>query len=307
MNAVPSSHPLIWPREAGDEADRAILRTLAYASLFQSTLTVGQLHRRLMDVRLGLAEVRVRLAADSLRGRIGVTGGRVHLRGGERWVEVGEGRRRRSQALVAAHRRVLGLMSGFPFVRHVALSGGCAHDNATDDDVDVFVIVRRGRAWGVTLALMAIAKLLGKRRTLCLNYVLADDALSLPEHDLFTAAEIVGLRPLAGGEAHRRFVEANSWVAARFPNFFDGQPDCLPLPGAGAPAWIERLLDLGPAPVLERLARRVLERHFRRQWGEDREGVVLTASRLKLHPVDHGPRLRAALEETVRALGLPRE
>jgi hypothetical protein len=189
----------------------------------------------------------------------------------------------------------------------VALSGACAHDNATDDDVDVFVVVRRGRAWGVTLALMAIAKLLGKRRSLCLNYVLDEAALCLPEHDWFTAAEIVGLRPLAGGEAHRRFVEANGWLASRFPNFFEARALLASLPPAGAPAWLERLLDLGPAPLFERLARRVLGRHFRRQWGEQREGVRLSSSRLKLHPVDHGPRLRAAFDRSVRDLGCDRD
>ena len=57
-----------------------------------------------------------------------------------------------------------------------------------------------------------------------------EDGASLPERDLFTAAEIVGLRPLAGGPGYLQFIEANAWVAERFPNFFWMRRDRAPLP-----------------------------------------------------------------------------
>jgi hypothetical protein len=290
------------PAAAGDAGDRALLRTVRYAALFQSALTLFELHRQLMDVRLGRDEIHDRLDGEFLRRRVIRAGERVHLRGCEHWIALGEERQRRTEALLAAHRWLLRLVMRFPFVRLVALSGACAHDNATDSDVDLFVIVRRGRAWAVALTLMAIAKVVGKRRSLCLNYIVDEDALALPEQDLFTAAEIVGLRPLAGGEAYRRFVEANAWVAPRFPNFFDSHGRLARVPRAGAPRWLERILDAGPAPVIERLSRWLLGRHFRRQWGPAREGIRLSRSRLKLHAVDHGPRLRSAFEEAVRSL-----
>jgi hypothetical protein len=121
-------------------------------------------------------------------------------------------RRERTAHLLGRHRRLLQGLARVPFVRLVALSGACAHGNATDDDVDVFLMVRRGRAWVVTGAIMAVSKLLGVRRTLCVNYVLDEDTAALPERDLVTASEIVGMRPLAGGEGYRRFVAANDWV-----------------------------------------------------------------------------------------------
>jgi hypothetical protein len=207
-------------------------------------------------------------------------------------------RKRRTSDLLDAHGPLLRAVAGFPFVRLLALSGGCAHDNATDSDVDVFLVVRRGRAWAVCLALMLLSKALGRRRTLCVNYLVDEDGLALPERDLFTAAEIVGLRPLAGGPAYVRFVEANAWVAERFPNFFWMRRDIARVSPAGGPRWLEAALDLGLAPLLEGLSRRLLGARFRRKW-DGAAGVVLSPHRLKLHPIDHGPGLRAAFAEVV--------
>jgi hypothetical protein len=288
------------PRASGRsaEVDRAIFRTVLYASLFQAPLTVTQLHRALMDVGVDRIEIRGRLRRSFLRERLEFTGEHVYLRGREACLDLHRERRRRTGQLLEAHRPLLRMVARFPFVRLLALSGACAHDNATDSDVDVFLVVRRGRAWSVFLALMILSKALGRRRTLCVNYVVDEDGLALPERDLFTAAEIVGLRPLAGGPSYLQFVEANAWVAERFPNFFWLRRDTGPVPSAGSPRWLEAALDLGFAPALETLSRRLLGARFRRKW-DGSSGVVLSPQRLKLHPVDHAPGLRAAFAEVV--------
>jgi hypothetical protein len=280
------------------EVDRAILRTVLYAAQFQAPLTVSQLHRALMDVGVDRIEIRGRLRRSYLRERVEQTGEHVYLRGREGCLDLQRERRQRTAGLLDAHRPLLRLVARFPFVRLVALSGACAHDNATDSNVDLFLVVRRGRAWSVLLSLLVLSAALGRRRTLCLNYVVDEDGASLPERDLFTAAEIVGLRPLAGGAGYLQFIEANAWVAERFPNFFWMRRDGAPLPPAGAPRWLERALDLGLAPALESLSRRVLGARFRRRW-DGASGVVLSPQRLKLHPVDHAPGLRATFAEIV--------
>jgi len=273
------------------EAERAILRTVTYAGLFHFPMTLAQLRRGLMHVPLDLAGVRQRLDAPFLRRRLATTDGFVHPRGCQEWVRLLGERREHTRRLVDRHRRVLRMVAAFPFVRLVALSGGCAHDNAVDDDVDVFLIVKRGRAWAVSLALMVLSKLLGLRRTLCLNYVVDEDALDLPERDLFTGAEIVGMKPLAGRGAYRRFVAANDWAGPLFPNFFASyESEAAALPEAGAPRWLEKILELGGAPFVEAVARRLLGAHLERK-ARSAPGVVLARHRLKLHTQDHRPRL----------------
>lgn len=288
-------------------ADLAILRTVAYASLFQAPVSLPELQRSLMDLPLAGAAVAARLQGPFLRRRLKMTDGLVHLRGREDWVPLRRARQRRSRALVERHRRVLGALARFPFVRLVALSGACARENAADDDVDVFLVVKRGRAWAVCLCQIVLSKLLGVRRTLCVNYILDEALLALPENDLFTASEIVGLRPLAGGETYRRFVAANAWVAARYPNFlYRYREESRDVAEPSCPHWVETLLDLGAAPLLEAASRRLLGSRLRRK-ACGAPGVVLTPHRLKLHTRDHRPRIDAAFDAALRRLGIAPE
>jgi hypothetical protein len=285
--------------EAAGAEDRAILRTVTYAALFQFPLSLAELERRLMDAPLDLAAIRRRLGGAFLRQRIGVTEGLVHPRGREAWISLRRERQERAEALLSLHRRALRLLGRFPFVRLVALSGGCAHGNATDQDVDVFLVVKRGRAWCVFGALLLLAKAAGLRRTLCLNYIVDEDALALPERDVFTAAEIVGLRPLRGQEGYTRFLRANAWVEERFPNFVREAAAAVGLEEAGAGRFVEALLECGPAPILEWLSRRLFGAHLRRK-ARGNPGVVLGAGRLKLHLRDHRPELLAAYDKALQ-------
>jgi hypothetical protein len=279
-----------------EAADRAILRTVTYAALFEAPLALGELQRGLMDVALDEEGLRRRLEGPALASLLTLRDGLVYPRGRDGWRELSARRRGHTRALVDRHRRALAWLERFPFVRLVALSGACAHDNASDDDddVDVFLVVREARAWAVYFALVMLSRLLGVRRTLCLNYVVDEKALALPERDVFTAAEIVGLRPRAGGEGYRAFVRANEGLLAAFPNFRARfEREAAALPRAGGPRWLERLLDWTAAPLLEALSRRLMGARLRRK-GQGRPGVILTPHRLKLHTDDHRPRLTAA-------------
>jgi len=282
--------------------DEAIWRTLAYAGLFQYPLRLEELCQRLMDVEAGEARVADRLAAAPLRGRLALRDGFFMPAGCEEWADLRRTRAQRTDQLLADHRRALAVVAHFPFVRLAALSGACAHGNATDDDVDVFLVTRRGRPWMVTLLLMIASKLAGLRRSLCVNYVVSEEGLALPEHDRFTAAEITALRPLAGRETYRRFIGANPWAAAYQPNFFAAygrDPSRVP-ERAGSPR-LEALLNAVGGDRLETLARRVLEPYLRRRLPG--AGVDLSDRRLKLHGHDHRPVVSRAFSSEVEIEG----
>lgn len=286
------------------EADVAVVRTVTYAALFQAPLTLERLHRLLMDVRVEPPTLARTLRGPWVRERVEVRGGLVYPRGRADWLLLRRRRRQQTRRLLRRHGRALRALARFPFVRLVALSGACAHDNAGDGDVDVFLVTRAGRAWCVYLGLVLLSRMLGVRRTLCINYVVDEDAVTLPERDLFTACELAGMRPLAGREAYCALVRANAWVAESFPNFFERHAeDACRMPAAGAARWLERLLDLGPAPVMERLSRRIMGARLRRKAAGAR-GVFLADGRLKLHLHDHRERLMAAWREAQLLAGL---
>jgi hypothetical protein len=277
--------------------DDAIWRTIAYAGLFQYPLRPAELERRLIDAAASEAQILARLRSPGLKSRVDECDGFVLPIGCEAWVDLRRARAVRTERLLEQHARALRLLAQTPFVRMVALSGACAHGNATDDDVDVFLVTAPARLWAVTSFLMIVSKLAGLRRSLCVNYVVAEDGLALPERDRYTAAELVGLRPLAGRDVYRQLVRANAWAAPMHPNFYAAyERDSESVPVAVGSRGIERRLDrLGDA--LEYAARRVLEPYLRRRIHG--AGVDLSSSRLKLHACDYRPSVSQAFAAAV--------
>src|SRR6185436_14852816 len=114
---------------------------------------------------------------------------------------VAERRRReaRSRVFLQEHARVLRLVCALPFTRLVALSGSIAHLNLeAEGDLDLFIVTKGRRVWTVTIAVLVLAKLLRRRRSVCANFVLADSHLAIEDQDLFTANQILHLKPLIG-------------------------------------------------------------------------------------------------------------
>jgi hypothetical protein len=205
-----------------------------------------------------------------------------------------------SRELLARDRRALAFAGGMPYVRMVALSGSLAHLNAEGAaDLDLFVITAPHRVWSVTLSLLVIAKLAGWRRRMCLNYVISEQALRVAPEDLFSANQIIHLRPLTGRATFARFVRANAFVGRYYPNFV--APAAL---ASRPPAWkhaIEVLLSAGIAPLMERGARALYGWHLNRRaatW-QSRDQVRLEPECLKLHTCSHRAAALARYESAV--------
>jgi hypothetical protein len=185
--------------------------------------------------------------------------------------------------------RPLKLIARMPFVRMVALSGSLAHLNASRGaDLDLFVITKSNRAWSVVVTLIAVARLVGWRRQLCVNYVVTERQLTVEPQDLFTANQIIHLRPLVGDSVYRKFLAANAFVPDFYPNF---------APRACAwrdedrylSRWLERILDWTVAPIYERCCRAIYGWHLRRRAASwlSRDQVRLEPDCLKLHTSSH--------------------
>ena len=201
-------------------AGLAIARAL-YASIFDYPLTLAQLRQTLIESTLTPSEiVSVYAGSEALQKTIEQREGFYFPRG--RGDLIAERRRReaRSRRFLNHHRLVLSLIAAMPYVRMAALSGSVAHLNLDGDgDLDLFIITKGKQVWSVTVACVIIAKLLRRRRTLCVNFVVADSALALEQQDLFTASQIIHLKPLVGQSEYRRFLAENPFVARFYPNF----------------------------------------------------------------------------------------
>lgn len=198
---------------------RAVLRTAAYADVFDYPLTAGEIHSFLIERRAGLAEVEVNL--DGLASRQLVRSGEYYtLPGREQLAPLRRERERVAARLWPKALRYGRAIAGIPYVRMVALTGALAVDNvASGADLDYLVITAPGRLWlcrAAVILLVRRAALVGD--TVCPNYFLAESALEYSRRNLYAAHEIAQMVPLAGMAVYLRMIRLNPWVADYLPN-----------------------------------------------------------------------------------------
>lgn len=291
--------------------ERAVLQSVIYASLFDYPLTLAQLGDSLVAVAADHATIAAWWRNSRLlQATVGHRDGLYFPAGRDDLVQTRARREALSRDLLHRDRHLLELVARMPFVRLVALSGSLAHLNAERAaDIDLFVITSPGRVWLVTVGVLVMAKVLGWRKRLCLNYVISERRLAIAPADLFTANQIIHLQPLAGYSTYRRFIDANPFVSHWYPNFrFRNQGSSVGDRGSGV---IERVLSLGIAQAAERVCRAVYRRHLRRRaasW-QSSDQVRLEDECLKLHTSSHRletmARFETALAEALAGAAAP--
>ena len=308
MSGVARARALTTPA-ALPPAEQSIAGSVLYASLFDYPLTLTQLRQTLIESEQTPTEI---LAAfersDALRAIIAFEEGYFFPRG--RADLIAERRRRslRSRRFLARHRLFLAAVCALPYVRLVALSGSIAHMNLEGTgDLDLFIVTRGRHVWSVTVAVVLLAKLFHRRRTVCANYVLADSALALDQQDLFSASQIIHLKPLVGAGVYAELLAANPFVARFYPNFHPGDSTRLAFkPGRSlriCKRGAERLL-AAPAALAERLCRSAYRRYLLRRssvWRSP-EQVRLDDDRLKLHTQSHRRSVLERFHDAVRQI-----
>ena len=122
---------------------------------------------------------------------------------------------------IAIAKKAAKLISRFPFVETVAVSGSLSKHYADDKtDIDFFIITKANRLW-IARTLMHLFKKLtyirGKQHWFCMNYYVDELGLEIPEKNIFTAMEIITLLPMEGLIHFKKFKEANMWTNDFFP------------------------------------------------------------------------------------------
>lgn len=272
-------------------------QAVTYAGLFEYPLTAAELVRSLPELKVpaDFDPVAAYRSSRFLQTRVSFEGGLFFPAGCREFVQQRSRRRQWSRQRLRRFRLPLRLICSLPCVRAVALSGSAAHFNMeADSDIDLFIIARGARVWWVAVAILVLTRLLGCRADLCFNFILSDRRLQVSPPDLFTANQIIHLRPLVGGSELERFIQANPFVRDWYPNFDPGlsEPWAEAVPGrllATLKGIAERLLSLGPGFLLETGCRVLYRRYLRFRQGswESPEEVVLDDDYLKLHTRSH--------------------
>jgi hypothetical protein len=195
----------------------AVFHTLAYADVFDYPLTVPEVYRYLMSEKASFQEVAQALADETRFTRIGDY---FTLRGREEIVETRKRRAEVASRLWGKAARYGRIIASLPFVRMVAVTGSLSMNNTDEGkDVDYMIVTAPNRLWicrALSLLVARFAKLDGV--SLCPNYLVTTNALTLNERSLYVAHELAQMIPLSGIDMYRGMLRLNDWIYEYLPN-----------------------------------------------------------------------------------------
>jgi hypothetical protein len=290
---------------------KAILRTVAYADVFDYPLTLDQVHRYLVGITASPSAVYNALLGESLtHRRLAHTDGYFCLAGRQAIVQTRLRRAQMAARLWPKARRYAASIASLPFVRMVAITGTLAVDNVDSDaDIDYLIVTVPRRVWlarALSIAYVHVGRL--ERVEICPNYVISTDALDQFDRSFYSAHELAQMVPLYGLDIYHRLVQTNRWATAYLPNAFG--------PNALDPRNGKRTRVSGARQRLKQSAEHVLQGRLGDFW-ERRESrlkirqlnaeaacsmagaTAFTPQRCKGHMDDHGSQI---YQEYVRRL-----
>ena len=199
-----------------------LLRTLLYFEIFHFPLTAKELKRfcgtitTLDEVEYELREL---IKAGYVKQKLG-----FYATAGQDIDSIVERRQignEKAEKMLKSARRYSKLISYFPFVRGIYLSGSLSKGYADDkSDVDYFIITKPGRLWICRMLLVIFKRvfLFNSHKYFCVNYFIDEAGLEIHEKNIFTATELATLIPTCNTALYRKLMQANSWVKDFFPN-----------------------------------------------------------------------------------------
>jgi hypothetical protein len=292
-----------------DDRELAIARSVLYAALFDYPLTLAQLRETLIESSQTPSEIlAVFDASQALQAIVEFRDGFFVPKGRADLIEERRRREARSRAFLMSHRLLLALVCAMPYVRLVALSGSIAHLNLDGaGDLDLFIVTRGRRVWSVAVAVVVLAKLLRRRRIVCANFTIADSRLTLEQQDLFTASQIIHLKPLIGRDVYRQFLAANPFVFQFYPNFHEASGGVPGFKEHRILRWLKRAAEFVCAPLsrgVEGICRRAYRAYLdrRRHTWQSPEQVRLQIDCLKLHTQSHRQSVLERFDRSVQSL-----
>lgn len=292
--------------------ERALFDTVRYWALFERPVTAVGIWRsvviyqphspvRWQGLRVPSLQHVQDLLAESqwLKERLNTQHGYYFLRGQEHIVPAFLTRHRLAQLKWRITRRVVRSLAYVPFVRGIFGSGSLAVMNTRPaSDLDLFIVVKKGRIWTARLFLLLVAQLTGRRRhywdreapdRVCLNHYATEDSILPPViHNLYTAMLYTHFVPLLGQTVAKRFVAGNYWVKkfVMYPEMPQLQHAyAIPRRRRLLKRFLEAWLSEPVGETLETWAEKVQRGVIARHTQPDQKGrIALSDDELAFHP-----------------------
>jgi len=199
----------------------SVLNTLMYFDVFNYPLTVNEIAENMAHPLPSGLSVTAFLQNLVAKQMVQTSGGFYYLPGAVNPVSHRADLNKRAAEYLPIAQKMTRRIAAFPFVEAVFITGSLSKNSmSADGDVDYFIIARPQRLW-LCRMLMTIYKkvfLLNSRRFFCVNYYIDSNNLAVPDHNIFTATEIMFAIPAYNQPLCNRFFEANQWAQGFYPN-----------------------------------------------------------------------------------------
>lgn len=295
--------------------EKAILRTLTYADLFDYPLTPEEIFRFLIAKKRvtfpSLQRNLTRLVAEKKKLGVDAKGRFFFLPGRKEIVPQRKRRAIISREKLNLARKAAQFLKIIPTVQLIGITGRLAMENVeAEDDLDFLIITAANRLWLTRLLVIVVLELLGKRRRpdqkkvkdkICLNMFLDEGQLALlpGERDLYTAHEVIQMKPLWDRcHVYAKFLEANRWVTKHLSHGLSREQPKISPQKDKQEILSSRFFDL-----LELVARRFQFWYLSKR----RTTEVVTARRALFHPESARNWVLAAYEKKLAEYGLSDE
>ena len=201
--------------------EQSIIKALAYFDIFNYPLTLDEIHH-FLDQTVSMDDVLLTLQQLVDDKRVFRMGSFYSLQQDLSLRARRTNGNHKAGILLTTGYKVGGFLYQFPFVRGIGISGSLSKNYADQNtDIDFFIITRANRLW-LARTLMHLFKKLtfitGHQHLYCMNYYIDEEALCIDEQNIFTATELITLKPVCGNGTMDRFYDQNNWAGNYFPN-----------------------------------------------------------------------------------------
>lgn len=216
--------------------EKAILKALIYADIFDYPLKGYEIHKWLIEKQVTLHQVEKGLMKLLKKRRVSCKKEFYFLRNKKSLVLKRLKKEKQSRKYFIKVKILSKSLQLIPWIKLVGISGGLSLNNASKvDDIDLFIITSKNRLWISRIMAVVILDLLGVRRKvgmskaqtagkICLNTILEEEKLEQKIKDVYIAHEVLQMKVLwQRGSIYQKYLEDNAWVFRFLPNWASGQ------------------------------------------------------------------------------------
>lgn len=287
--------------------EKAILKTLIYADIFDYPLKLYEIHKWLISSKVNLRQVEKALNNLVQSRKCKKQSGYYFLPRRAQIVTRRKQRQKQSSKYLRKAQILGSILKLIPTVKLVGISGGLSMENAQKaDDIDLFVITSANRLWVSRLFILGILSLSGQRRKvgengrkiagkLCINTLLEESNLEQSSKDIYLAHEILQMKVLWQRDGiYQKYLKDNSWAFKFLPNWVgNSEKAARGRQNHTAPCILHTAVNL-----IE-----VLSKYFQLMIMKPAQGMErIEAGALYFHPQDVRPKVLAEYKKRVNLI-----